>query len=291
MKPAKKIPTRAVPEKKKAKVKELVQLMDSNRTILVSSALKIPSALFQKIRKSLRGKAEIRIVKKNLGVKAIEGCKKQNIGEMKQYIDASTAFVFSNLDPYELAGIFTENKQPAFAKAGQIAPIDLIIEKGPTELPAGPAISELSGVGLKVGVEGGKVAVKEAKTLVKQGQAIPKNVADVLQKLEVMPFTIEIKINSAYDSNDKLIYTNIVIDKEGFLVKLKEAYSSAYNFAVNIGFACKDTITRLLERAEREALAVKGLIKEESKAEAVEQPASPQENQESSSPESQTQEA
>ena len=261
MKAEKKIPIREVSEKKKAIVKELVHLMESNRTILISSALKIPSALFQKIRKSLRGKAEIRIVKKNLGVKAIEECKKHNIKEMGQYVEASTAFVFSNLDPYELAGIFTENKQPAFAKAGQIAPIDLIIEKGPTELPAGPAISELSGVGLKVGVEGGKVAVKEAKTLVKQGQAIPKNVADVLQKLEVMPFTIEIKVNSAYDSTDKLVYTNIVIDKEGFLAKLKASYSSAYNFAVNIGFACKDTIVRIIERAEREALALEKLAK------------------------------
>ena len=252
-------PVREISGKKKAIVKELADLADKNRTILISSALKIPSALFQKIRKSLRGKAEIRIVKKNLGVKALELSKKHELKEMKKYVEASTAFVFSSLDPYELAAIFTENKQPAFAKAGQIAPIDLIIEKGPTDLPAGPAISELSGAGLKVGVEGGKIAVKETKTLAKKGSVIPKAVADVLQKLEVMPFTIEIGVLAAYDSNDKLIYTNIVIDKEGFLNKLKSSYSNAYNFAVNLGYACKDTITQLLERAEREALALEKL--------------------------------
>ena len=261
MKTKKEKPIREVSGKKKAVVKELAELAEKNRTMLISSALNIPSALFQKIRRSLRGKAEIRIVKKNLGIKALEESKKHELKEMKKYVEASSAFIFSSLDPYELAAIFTENKQPAFAKAGQIAPHDLIIEKGPTDLPAGPAISELSGAGLKVGVEGGKIAVKEAKTLVKQGNVIPKAAADVLQKLEVMPFTIEIGILAAYDSNDKKIYTNIVIDREGFLQKLKGTYSSAFNLAVNMGYACKETIAKLLERAEREAIALQNLAK------------------------------
>ena len=254
-------PVREISSKKKAIVKELVTLAEKNRTVMISSALNIPSSLFQNIRKSLRGKAEIRIVKKNLGVKALEESKKHGVKEMTKYVEASTAFIFSSLDPYELAGIFVENKQPAFAKAGQIAPTDLTVEKGPTDLPAGPAITELSNAGLKVGVEGGKIAIKEPKTLVKRGQAIPKVVADVLQKLEVMPFTIEIKVNAAYDSNDKIIYTNIIIDKEGFVSKLKTSYSSAYNFAVNLGYACKDTIMQIIERAEREALALEKLAR------------------------------
>jgi large subunit ribosomal protein L10 len=253
--------TGKVSERKKALVKELVTLADKNRTIMISSALNIPSALFQKMRKSLRGKAEIRVVKKNLGLKALEEIKKPGIKNMSKYVEASSAFIFSSLDPYELAGIFVENKQPAFAKAGQIAPADLKVEKGPTDLPAGPAITELSNAGLKVGVEGGKIAIKEAKVLVKKGDVIPKTVAEVLQKLEMMPFTIEMAVLAAYDSNDKIIYTNIVIDREGFLNKLKTSYSSAYNFAVNLGFACKETINGLLKRAEREALAIEKLAK------------------------------
>ena len=251
--------TGKVSERKKALVKELVTLADKNRTIMISSALNIPSALFQKIRKSLRGKAEIRVVKKNLGLKALEEIKKAGVKDMSKYVEASSAFIFSSLDPYELAGIFVENKQPAFAKAGQIAPHDLAVEKGPTDLPAGPAITELSNAGLKVGVEGGKIAIKEAKVLVKKGEVIPKTASDVLQKLEMMPFTKEIAVLAAYDSNDKIIYTNIIIDREGFLNRLKTSYSSAYNFAVNLGYACKETIAKLLERAEREALALEKL--------------------------------
>jgi ribosomal protein L10 len=262
-----KIIQRQVSEKKKSLLKELVGLMEKNRTVMISSALNIPSALFQNIRKSLRGKAEIMIVKKNMGIKAIEASKKEGIKEMVKYVDASSALVFSSLEPYDLAGIFVENKQPAFAKAGQFAPEDLIIEKGPTDLPAGPAISELSAAGLKVGVEGGKIAVKETKVVVKKGEAIPKTVSDVLQKLEIKPFTIEISVLAAYDSNDRKVYTNIVIDKEGFSSRLKGAFSSAFNFALNLGYACKETITNLLERAEREAIALQNITnKQESQS-------------------------
>jgi large subunit ribosomal protein L10 len=267
MKTKEKIAKREISPKKKALLKELVGLAEKNRTVMISSALNIPSALFQKIRKSLRGKAEIMIIKKNMGVKTIESIKKEGIQGLSQYISASSAFIFSSLDPYELARIFVENKQPAFAKAGQLAPEDLVIEKGPTDLPAGPAISELSAAGLKVGVEGGKIAVKETKVLVKKGNAIPKTAADVLQKLEIKPFRIEISVLAAYDSNDKKIYTNIIVDKEGFLNKLKGAFSSSYNFAVNLGYACKDTISQILERAEREALALQSLTgKQESQS-------------------------
>jgi len=252
-------PEKGISERKKKLVKELVHFMDTSRTIMVSSALNIPSSLFQKMRKDLRGKAEIRVVKKNLGIRALEGSKKGGVKEMKKHVEASTAFLFSSLGPYDLAGIFVDNKQPAFAKAGQIALTDLIIEKGPTDLPAGPAISELSGAGLKVGVEGGKIAIKETKTVVKKGAAIPKPVADVLQKLDIKPFTIEMHSLAAYDSEDNLIYTNIIIDREGFLAKLKESYSSAYNFAINLGYATKETIMQLLERAEREAIALEKL--------------------------------
>jgi len=253
-----------VSEKKKTLLKELTGLMDKNRTIMISSALNIPSSLFQKIRKSLREKATVIIVKKKMGIRALEECKKENIKEMQKYVVASTTFLFSNIDAYELAEIFEENKQRAFAKMRQISPEDLMIEKGATDLPPGPAISKLSAVGLKVGVEGGKIAVKENKVIVKKGEVINRNVADVLQKLEIMPFTIGISPIAAYDSNEKKIYTDIVIDKEGFLNKLKEAFSTSYNFAINLAYACNETIISLIERAEREALAIKKLTSQES---------------------------
>jgi len=263
-KKVKEIKKREVSEVKKVLLKEIISKLDKNKTVMVTSALSIPSALFQQIRKDLRGKAELKLVKKSLGIKAVENSKKEGIKDMVKYLDASSAFIFSDVDPYELASIFLESKQPAFAKAGQIAPEDLVIEKGPTDLLPGPAISELGAVGLKVGVEGGKIAVKETKAIVKKGEVISKNAADVLQKLGLKPFNIGLLPIAVYDSNDKKIYTNIVIDKEGSLNELKSAFLSAYNFAANMQYACKETINKIVEMAEREALALNSLISQAS---------------------------
>ncbi len=252
---------REISPKKKELVKQLAGFMDSKRTVMITSSLNIPSSLFQKIRKSLRGKAEVLTTKKSLGIRAIEQSKKEGLKDLANYVKEGSAFIFSDSDPYELATVFIENKQKAKAKPGQMAPEDLIIEKGPTELLPGPAISELGAVGLKVGVEGGKIAIKETKVLVKQGEVITKPVSDTLQKLGMLPFVIGIEPLAAYDTNTNKIYTNIVIDREGFTAKLKQAFATAHAFAVNIAYPCKETISDILQRAEREALALEKLIK------------------------------
>lgn len=252
---------REASSEKKKLVKELAAQMDKSRTIMITSSLNIPSSLFQKIRKSLRDKAEVKIVKKNLGIRAINQSNKEGLHNLSQYVKEGSAFIFSESDPYELAVIFAENKQRAKAKAGQISPDDLAVEKGLTDLLPGPAISELGAVGLKVGVEGGKIAIKEHKVIAKKGAVISKGVADVLQKLGIMPFTIGIEPIVAYDSINKKVYTSIIVDKEGFLNKLKSAFSIANAFAVNTGYVCRETVVAVMQRAEREALALQKLIK------------------------------
>ena len=47
-------------------VKELEQLIKNNKTIMVASVKNLPAVKFQEIGKKLRGKAEIRVPKKNL---------------------------------------------------------------------------------------------------------------------------------------------------------------------------------------------------------------------------------
>ena len=61
-----------VSEKKVRIVKDLAKLIDSKSTFLVASTLNLSSSQLQTIRKKLRGKAEVKFVKKNVALKAIE---------------------------------------------------------------------------------------------------------------------------------------------------------------------------------------------------------------------------
>jgi large subunit ribosomal protein L10 len=259
-----------VPENKKQLVKELAEKIRSSKTILLASTKGLPSSQFQKIKKGLRGKADITVAKRTLVIKAIESVEKGALQNLKAHLGADIALMFSEMDPFDLSALLVEKQSPTKAKAGSVAPEDIVVEPGPTDLVPGPAISELSSVGLKVSVESGKLAIKQKATIVKEGEIINEKVAGVLAKLNITPMKVGFIPLAAYDSASDKVYTGIKIDKEGTLISLKEAISRSLGFAVHLGYVCKENIGYLIARAGLEAKALERLSskvsgKEESK--------------------------
>lgn len=249
-----------VSEKKLKNVKELSKLMDDHKTVMIASTTGLASADLQKSRKLLRSKAVIRYVKKSTAIKSIEASKHDGIKNLVPHVIESPALIFTDEDPFDIATILAENKFPAKAKEGQIAPADIKVEAGPTELLPGPVISEFGAAGIKAGIVGGKIAVKEDKIVVKAGEKINKVVVSILQKLEITPFEVGLEAAVAYDSRDRKVYKNIKINKEGMLSELKSAFSTAYQFALQIAYPCADTTAKIVERAEREAIALNNML-------------------------------
>jgi large subunit ribosomal protein L10 len=248
--------TTHVSEVKKKTVKELGELIKQKRTMLIVSIKNIPTSQFQEITKKLRGKAIVKVPKKNLIIRALDSSEDKEIKEIEKEINENVAILFSDMDCFELAAELVKNKNPAKAKAGQEAPRDIEIPAGPTELVPGPAISELGAVGLQVIVEKGKLSIKDSKVIVREGEKISSAVADVLSKLDIKPFTISLIPLAGYDSHEKKIYLDIKIDKEGTLEELKKAFGKALPFAVEIGYTNSDTIKFILLKAQMSAKAL-----------------------------------
>ncbi len=248
-----------VPEEKKKLVDEILKKIKASRTMLVVSTKGLPTSQFQKIKKSLRGKAEIVVAKKSIVLRAISNSEKGVLQNLKNGVVADIALIFSGLEAFELASLLADNQSSAKAKAGDIAPEDIKVEQGPTELIPGPAISELGSVGLKVAVENGKLAIKQEAVIAKAGEVIKPNVASVMAKLNILPMKVGFIPLAAYDAEDDKVYTNIKIDKEGAMEELKTAISKALGFAVNLGYTTKETISYFISKAAREekALALK----------------------------------
>lgn len=243
---------RQVPAQKKNLVHELSEKIKNSRTFLIASVKNLPSSQFQKIKKQLRGKADIMVVKKSLVLRALGLVEKGALQNIKEKIGADVALFFSELDAFELSALLSESESPAKAKPGDVAPEDVRIEPGPTSLMPGPAISELSGVGLKVAVEGGKIAIKQGATIVKKGEKIKSNVASVMAKLDVMPMRVGFEPIAAYDSKSDATYFDIKIDKKAVLENLREAIGKAFGFAVNVEYISNETISYFIARAGRE---------------------------------------
>ena len=238
-----------IPKKKLDAVQELADLIKTKRTVLVADVSGIPGSQYQAITKKLRDKAIVKVPKRNLLFRALEHAGKKEVAQLEEKIQGAVAILFSDLDSYELAGELLKNKSPSKAKPGQIAPADIEIPAGPTELTPGPAISELGALGIQIMIQGGKIEIKESKVVAKSGEAITQGAADMLSKLGILPFTIGFTPLSAYDSEDNQIYNEIVIDTEGMVSELLNAYSRALPFAVEVGYMSGDTLPLMIQKA------------------------------------------
>jgi large subunit ribosomal protein L10 len=238
-----------VSEEKKERVAELSDLIKNKKTILIASIKNIPSSQYQEISKKLRKKAIIKVPKKNLIFRAIDSSGKDAVKKLKEQIKSDVAILFSDLDSFDLAAELLSNKSPAKAKAGQIAPKDIEVEAGPTDLVPGPAISELGALGIQIQIEKGKINIKESKIIVKEGEKISRNAADIMNKLDIKPFSIGFIPISAFDTKENKLYLDIKIDREETLEELKKAFGRALPFAVEIGYPTRDTIGLLIGKA------------------------------------------
>lgn len=251
-----KVREKEIPEYKLKLVQEIVSKIKSHRTLLIASTKGLPSSQFHQIKKALRGKAEVKVAKKNIVLRAIDEAKSAALDSMKPQIGANIALFFSNEEPFALSGILADNQSPTKAKTGDIAPEDIVVEPGPTSLVPGPAISELSGVGLKVAVEGGKLAIKLQRTIVRQGEVIKENVASVMTKLNIAPMKVGFEPIAAYDRTEDKVYVGIKIDKKGTLEQLRVLASKAFSFATNIKYVSTETVKYFIAKAGLEESAI-----------------------------------
>jgi len=269
----KKIEKREVPEYKIKLVANLADKIKKSRTMLIASTRGLPSSQFHEIKKNLRGKASIGVAKKTAILRAIDAVGKASLDKLKDNIGADIALFFSDLDPFTLSGLLADNKSSSKARAGDIAPEDINVEPGPTSLVPGPAISELSGVGLKVSVEGGKLAIKLPHTIVRAGEVIKENVASVMAKLDIKPMKVGFEPIAAYDREDDKVYVGIKIDKKGAYDELRAMIGKALGFAVARGYVTKETVSQFIAKAGREEIAITNLLNKQATSETTSAPA------------------
>ena len=191
----------------------------------------------------------------------------EEIQKLKEQIKNSVAILFSDLDCFELSMELLKNKSPSKAKPGQEAPEDIEIQEGPTDLLPGPAISELGSVGIQIQIEKGKIHIKESRVIVKKGEKISQNASDVMNKLDIKPFSIGFIPLSAFDTKERKLYLEIKINPEETLDELKTSFGKALAFSVEIGYVCEDTIKFLISKAGIHEKVLDNLIEEEVKEE------------------------
>ena len=243
-------------QEKKDVIKKVQKLAKEYPIIGILNMENLPAGNLLKMKKKLRGHVELFMTRKTLLELSVKGLKLDNGEQIIQELKGTPALLFTKENPFKIYRIIKQSKSPAPAKAGQEAPKDIVVPKGPTPFGPGPIISEFAMLGIKAGVEDGKVAVKEDKVAVKEGEKISPELASMLQKLGIEPMEIGLDLRYVYENGTLYPKKVLDIDEDKFLQDLAGAAQSAVNLAVEAGIPTKDTIELLLQKAGREAHSI-----------------------------------
>jgi large subunit ribosomal protein L10 len=243
-----------VSERKKQELAQLKETVENYPIIGIIDLFKMPSKQLQYIRKNLRREVLIKMSKKgliNLALKDIKN--KKNIEKLNELKINEPGLILTQINPFKLSRILKENKSLTYAKENDIAPDNIIIRAGATNLLAGPAIGELQRLKIPSMIKEGKIHVREDTTVVKKGEVISSQLAGLLKKLDIQPILIGINLLAVWE--DGVVYGKEVldVDEKLYAKKISYAYVSALNLAVNVGYPTKDSIKILIQKAFLEA--------------------------------------
>ncbi|MEI6796629.1 MAG: 50S ribosomal protein L10 [Methanomassiliicoccales archaeon] len=243
---------------KKDLVKELADTMVNSNVVAVVDLRGIPSAQLQMMRQGLRAHASLVMTRNTLMQLAITDAAKRRPGLESLLADlgGQCAIVSTDMNPFKLFRQMEATKSPSAAKAGDLAPEDIVIKAGDTPFKPGPIVGELQKVGIPAGIEGGKIVIKKDKLLVAKGMPFSEELCKVLPKLEILPMTVGMDLRAAFENG--IVYKKDVLDvpEDYYTSMLGLGFQSALGLSMTIAYVAPETIVPLMSKAYREASAL-----------------------------------
>ena len=242
-----------VSKKKIEELKKVTAQLGEYPVVGILNMHKMPAGQLHEIRNKLRGKAVIRMTKKAIMKRAFDAKK---LGALEPYVKEEPALFLTKENPFKIAKVIQLSTSEASARPGDIAPKDIIIPEGPTNLPPGPAIGELQKVKIPAGVVGDKIVVKKETVLVREGGEITKDIANVLAKLEIKPMEISLDLRVVWENGTVYEKDVLFLPADHYTNGIMQASAEALNLSVHINYCTRENIPILIGKVHREAEAL-----------------------------------
>ena len=244
-------------EKKKAVVEKLETLLKKYSVFAIADLRALKANQLQVLRKKFKDDLEICVAKNALIKRAIRnlGDKFQKIEDLDNYLTGQNALILSNKNPFSLYLMFEKNKVPSSASPGDIAPTDIVVNAGNTGLQPGPILSKFGAAKIPTKIQDGSVWVVKDTVVVRKGEAISADLADLLNKLGLKPIMVGIKLKMAYDG--VVIPGELLsLDLEKYRSDIATAVQCALNLSLNTAYPTKESAPLLIAKAYNNAKAL-----------------------------------
>ncbi|RLF16983.1 MAG: 50S ribosomal protein L10 [Thermoprotei archaeon] len=253
---------RKIPKWKIEEVQLLKDLILKHDTIAVADLTNIGSYQLYLIRKALRGKAILRVSKNTLMKIAIKEVSNEKPGLEKliDYLKGQNIFIFTNMNPFELQRVLEKNKVSRPARAGDIAPEDIVVPAGNTGIPPGPIMSKFSEFKVPVRIEEGSIVIIRDTVVAKKGEKINADLAELLNKLGIEPIKVGLELKAAYVDGLIIPGEELKVNPEEYFKLITEAHRHAVALAIEACYPVGEVIQVIIQRAHLQALSLAGNV-------------------------------
>ena len=243
---------------KRDRVGELAAILTSDGVLGVVDIGGVPAKNMLSMRDDLRSSLSITMAKKTLMRLAWEQTGRP-MEDLESLLEGAVqpAIVHTNsMNAFQLYSELEKTKQGRAAKEGEVSPMDIVVEAGPTEFGPGPIVGEFNAVGIPAKIDKGKVAIQKTTTVVNKGEPISADLGIMLSKLDINPIEIGIILTGAIEDGFLFEADSLELDTDGIQSDIITATSGAFNLACNIRWFSSQTMPTLLAKASGEATSV-----------------------------------
>jgi len=252
---SKKFPTRSA--WKSNYFEKLENAIRNHQKFLLVNADNVASLQFAQIRRTVRGKAEIVMGKNTMMKRVIRGL----IEEFPDYekvlpaLVQNVGFVFTNGDLLEIRDLLLDNKVAAPARAGAIAPCDVIVPAQNTGL--GPEkTSFFQALSIQTKIARGTIEIVSDVHLLKPGDKVGMSEATLLNMLKISPFSYGLKCVQCFEEGSLFDPSVLDITEDDLRVKFMEGVNKVAAVSLNIGYPTTVSAPHSIANGLKNLLAV-----------------------------------
>lgn len=234
----------------------LLKCLSDFKKVLVIEVDNVGSKQLSDTRVMLRGKAQI-LMGKNTVIRTVlkrEMAADAGLESLKNKIRGNIGFVFTNGDLMQIRDSITEKKNPAPAKAGQVAPSDVYVEAGPTGLDPGMT-AFFQALNIPTKINRGSIEIVARQKMCTEGEKVTASASALLSKLNIMPFAYGIKVKYVYESGSCYDAKVLDLTEADLMSKFSAGMNQIASLSLGLGYPTTVSVPHLMSNAVRKLIS------------------------------------
>lgn len=211
----------------------------------------------QQIRTALRKHAVVLMGKNTMIRKAVKGHLSENpkLEKLLNHVRGNVGFVFTKEDLTDIRDRILSNRVAVPAKAGAIAPVDVMLPPQVTGLDP-EKTSFFQALSIPTKISKGRIEILNEIHLIKVGDKVGASEATLLNMLGVSPFSYGLVIKQIFD--DGTVFSPDVLDitPEVLAEKFKEGIKNIASISLAINYPNAASVPHMLVNGVKNLLAV-----------------------------------